>query len=695
MTPRQAEDALFDACCALGKIQGIQFRVPPGALADRECPLSLEELCAASGLRHRKVLLRDAWWRRDSGPLLAFRAPSSDGTIAPPVPLACRSGRYYVLGPNGRIRQRVDGGIAAGLEPEAYIFYRPLPGRPLKPMDLLRSGIRGQKSDLGTLLAASVLSGLLALLTPLVTRQIVDSSIAHSDRVELLHMGLALAIGAVAAALFELARGLTLLRLKSKTAITLQAALWDRLLALPVSFFRRFTVGDLTARSMGIDEVQHLLTADVTSAAFALFSALFSLAILFYYSWQLALLATGSALLLAGLTALIALRQLRHLRVLQRLSGKLASLVFALLSGIAKLRVSGTEARAFGMWAERFREQRRYSVAAQRMSNIESMLAVVHGAGTTLALFAMIGLSGGLGIGLGDYMAFNAAFAQFQAAALAASGIIPTLLAFVPTYERMKPILEAAPESNANQTNPGSLRGEIELRNVSFRYQAGPPVLEDVSFVAKPGEFVAIVGPSGSGKSTCIRLMLGFERPETGAVLVDGREIDGLNMHLVRRQLGVVLQNGRPLVGDIFHNIIGSLPLSQEDAWRAARLVGLEEEIRSMPMGMFTFVNQRGVSFSGGQRQRLLLARAVVKSPRILLLDEATSAIDNRTQDLVTRNLSELGATRVVVAHRLSTIRHADRIYVLERGRIVDQGTFDELIVRGGLFTRMAQCQMV
>jgi ABC-type bacteriocin/lantibiotic exporter with double-glycine peptidase domain len=249
------------------------------------------------------------------------------------------------------------------------------------------------------------------------------------------------------------------------------------------------------------------------------------------------------------------------------------------------------------------------------------------------------------------------------------------------------------PESNAEQADPGTLRGEVELRGLCFGYEGGPPVLADVSLRARPGEFVALVGPSGSGKSTCLRLMLGFEQPAAGSVWIDGREIGTLDMPLLRRQCGVVLQNGRPLVGDIFRNIVGSLPLTLDDAWRAARCVGLEEEIAAMPMGMFTLVNQRGASFSGGQRQRLLLARALVKRPRLLLLDEATSALDNRTQDVVTRSLSELGVTRIVVAHRLSTVRRADRIYVLERGRIVEQGTFDELVARGGLLAGMARRQ--
>jgi ATP-binding cassette subfamily C protein len=262
-------------------------------------------------------------------------------------------------------------------------------------------------------------------------------------------------------------------------------------------------------------------------------------------------------------------------------------------------------------------------------------------------------------------------------------------------HERLKPILVAAPEADPSKAEAPELAGGLELREVSFRYQPGSPlVLDGVGLAVAPGELVALVGPSGSGKSTCLRLLLGFEQPQAGHVLYDGQELSALDVHSVRRQIGVVLQNGRPLVGDIFNNIVGSRNLSLDDAWEAARMVGLEDEIRAMPMGMHTFINQRGTTFSGGQRQRILIARAIVNRPRILLLDEATSALDNRTQALVVRSLERLAATRLVIAHRLSTIANADRIYVLDRGRIVESGGYDELLRRGGFFARIVERQI-
>jgi ATP-binding cassette subfamily C protein len=265
----------------------------------------------------------------------------------------------------------------------------------------------------------------------------------------------------------------------------------------------------------------------------------------------------------------------------------------------------------------------------------------------------------------------------------------------VPTYERAKPILETLPEVDEMKADPGELTGELEVSHVSFRYREdGPIVLKDVSVQVKPGEFVALVGPSGSGKSTLFRLLLGFEKLEAGAVYYNGRDLVGLDIREVRRQIGVVLQNGKLMAGDIFTNIIGSSLLTLEDARQAARMAGLEDDLKAMPMGLHTVISEGGGTLSGGQRQRLLIARALVHRPRILFFDEATSALDNRTQAIVSESLDNLQATRIVIAHRLSTIMNADRIYVLQDGRVVQQGTYDELIQAEGVFADLAKRQM-
>ncbi|HEY9805050.1 MAG TPA: ATP-binding cassette domain-containing protein, partial [Candidatus Obscuribacterales bacterium] len=209
-----------------------------------------------------------------------------------------------------------------------------------------------------------------------------------------------------------------------------------------------------------------------------------------------------------------------------------------------------------------------------------------------------------------------------------------------------------------------------------------------------PGEFIAIVGPSGSGKSTLFRLLLGFESPQIGQVFYDRQNLLSLDIHAVRRQIGVLLQNSRTNTASIFENIAGNALITMDEAWEAARHAGFADEITAMPMGMHTVVSEGGSNLSGGQRQRLLIARALALKPRILLFDEATSSLDNQTQAIVSESLKKLQITRIVIAHRLSTIQDADRIYVLEAGRVVQQGSFQQLMSQEGLFFRLMQRQI-
>jgi NHLM bacteriocin system ABC transporter ATP-binding protein len=390
---------------------------------------------------------------------------------------------------------------------------------------------------------------------------------------------------------------------------------------------------------------------------------------------------------LLGATALTGYGQLRFQRPMYHVRGKVAGLVLQLITGIARLRVAGAEERALALWATQFSAQRRLVFRARSVANT---LAVVQSAVPLLvsvAIFALAAARLRAGLSVGAFLAFNAAFGQTLAGAFALGTALNSVLRAIPLYERLRPILEAPPEVDLARPDPGELAGAIEVSHVSFRYQPdGPLILDDVSLQARPGEFVAVVGPSGSGKSTLFRLLLGFDAPQAGSIYFDSRDLAGLDLQAVRRQMGVVLQTSKVIAGAILTNIIGGKLLTLEDAWEAARLSGLEDDIKQMPMGMHTVIPERGNTVSGGQRQRLLIARAVASRPRILLFDEATSALDNKTQAVVSRSLEQLKATRVVIAHRLSTVRHADRIYVMQVGRVVQQGSYDELAGQPGLF---------
>ncbi|HEX9944654.1 MAG TPA: NHLP bacteriocin export ABC transporter permease/ATPase subunit [Thermoanaerobaculia bacterium] len=692
----ETPDPLLAAARLVGDAQGIPIRALPdwqegGRQGDR-----FLQICEASRVRSRRVILRDDWWRRDNGPLVAFRFLDAEQKVKRAVALLPTSARSYELvDPVERTRTPVNAALAETLSGDAYMFYPPLPERPVTRGDLLRMALRGRGGDILTLLLMGAAGGLLGLLVPILTGQVFGNVIPSADRGQLGQITLALIVSALAGGVFQVTRSIAVLRLGGKADGTLQGAVWDRLLALPAAFFRRFTVGDLANRSLGINAIREMLTGNVLTSALAAIFSVFSFALLFYYSWRLALIAVALVAVLGGVTAGLTWLQLRHQRALLELQGRIASLLFGLIHGIAKLRVAGAEARAFARWAERFAEQRRKTLAAQRAANAQTVFNAVYGVLTSLAIFAVVGFSSKEAMPLGEFLAFNAAFGQFLAATLALVSVLSSVLAMVPVYERLKPILETVPEVDESKAEPGELAGEIEFSHVSFRYQEnGPLILDDVSFRAGHGEFIALVGPSGAGKSTCLRLVLGFEKPTAGSIYFDGQDLSGLAVQSVRRQIGVVLQTGRPMAGSIFSNIIGSSNLGIDAAWEAAQMAGLEDDIKGMPMGMHTVISEGAETFSGGQKQRILIARAIVHRPRIILFDEATSALDNRTQEVVSRSLERLKATRIVIAHRFSTIQNADRIYVFDAGRVVEEGTFQELLRRGGPFARLAERQI-
>ena len=457
---------------------------------------------------------------------------------------------------------------------------------------------------------------------------------------------------------------------------------------------------------MGINEVRRTLTGSTLSSILTGVFSIFSFALLFYYSPFLAFIAAGLVAVGFAVSLVCGYMQIRLQRSLSRLRGQLTGIVLQLLSGIAKFRVCGAERRAFAVWAKIYAKQKETTMKARRVSNT---LAVFN-AGFPLFCLGLIFLFaehlvphsfGGsnnfqVGLSTGSFIAFLAAFTQFMVAALQLSYTLVSVLNVVPLIERVSPILSTMPELSGVQADPGQLSGHIEVSHLAFRYKPDSPhVLRDISFSVQPGQCIAILGASGCGKSTLLRMLLGFEQPECGAVYYDKKDLSGLDILAVRRQMGVVLQQGFLMDGDILTNIIGSSPLSIDDAWEAARSAGIADEIKQMPNGMNTMITDRGSGLSGGQRQRIMIARAIATKPRILLFDEGTSALDNRTQAIVTESLARLKATRIIVAHRVSTVINADYLLVLDKGAVVESGKYDELMAKQGAFYRIAARQVM
>ncbi|MHC0061309.1 NHLP bacteriocin export ABC transporter permease/ATPase subunit [Nostoc sp. UIC 10890] len=679
---------LLVAFGAVGRSLGIEIRPPAEDLNSIKDPVAA--IAQASQIRIRRITLADGWWHQDQGAMLAYTQ------LERPVALLPTDNRDYVIfDPVARTRTPVNEAVAKTLSPLAYVLYRPLPQVALKAVDLLRFGVKGYEKDIASILVVGLLGTILGMVAPQATAILINHAIPDSDRALLWQIGLVMFAVAFGQLAFQVAQSIITLRVESATDSILQPAIWDRLLRLSPSFFRQYTSGDLVNRVMAVREIHQKLSGATQRTLLSGVFALFNLVLMFIYSWQLALVGVGLAIFAAVVTTVASFLLVKKSKKEQELNGAIQGLTVQLINGVAKLRVTMAEERAFAAWAKKYSQQIRLKASWQEIKDGISVFNEALPLVSSILLFGFAMLLMQTRLTLGTFVAFNYALTIFIKGVIDLSNTVSEIWSIVPIWERAKPIWRSQPEYDSTKVNPGQLSGRIALNRVSFRYsENGTLILNDVSLHAEPGEFIAIVGSSGSGKSTILRLLLGFETPLTGSIYYDGKDLAEMELQAVRRQLGVVLQNGKIGTGSVFDNITAGALVSLEEAWSAAQMAGFADDIKQMPMGMHTIVAEGGSNLSGGQRQRLLIARSLVSKPKIILMDEATSALDNRTQAIVTESLAKLNATRVVIAHRLSTIRNADRIYVIDAGHVVQVGNFAELLAQGGLFARLVAQQL-
>lgn len=660
---------------------------------------TVESLARASRIHTRRVRLAPGWWKKAGPSMLGFTAAEgAEGEREPLALISDDGGHYRAVNPLSGEGFDVDERTARRIARDGVVFHARLRDRIASVGEILRFALHGRAGDVRVVLALGLLGGLAGLLPPILTGQILVEIIPRRDfPLAVVTFGalLMVALGSIA---FEVVRGLAALRIESRVDERLQTAVWSRLVSLPTRFFRRFTAGDLANRAVGIAAARQALTGALVQAGMGLIISTFSLGLLFYFSGSLALLVTAMLLFMTGLNWFVSWRQLRHYREVHRVQGELSGFVFQLITGLAKLRVANAENHVLANWARRYATQKKENLAALHWAAGQQVLGAAFQPLSLIVIFATIYhvvWGDGSSFDLFAFLCFNAAFGQLTAGVNSLTGAASAVIGVLPLIERARPILDTEPEASEG-IDPGELKGDIEFENVRFRYSDDSPnAVDGVSFGIRQGDYVAFVGPSGSGKSTIYRLLLGFETPDSGTVFLDGHNLASLDLARVRGRLGVVLQHGQIVAGSIYENIAGMSPLSSEDAWAAARGAALEDDIRAMPMGMRTMLPEGGAGLSVGQKQRLLIARALARKPRVLLFDEATSALDNRAQARVQDSLRQLGVTRLVIAHRLSSIRDVDRIFVMQEGRIVERGTYEELIGREGVFATLSRRQLV
>ncbi|MFF7674106.1 NHLP bacteriocin export ABC transporter permease/ATPase subunit [Actinacidiphila glaucinigra] len=685
-----SDDTTYAVCRQVAEAAGITL-VPPsrgGAVSDRMDPV--ERLALTSGIRSRPVRLDGEWWRENTGPLVGRRAASGA-----PVALLWRRGGYEAVGPGGSSRVRVAEYNAEDFEQRADMLYRPLPERGTGLTRLLRFSLRGSFGDLRNLVLSSLVTVGLGALVPIATGQVLGTYVPDAETGLIVQAALAVAVTGLVCAAFMLTQNLTVLRIEGRIEATLQPAVWDRLLRLPTGFFAGRSTGELASAAMGISAIRRVLAGVGPVAVQATTVGAMNLVLLLLYSVPLALAALGMLVVIGALLLGLGLWELRWQRRLVELGNKLNNEAFQTLRGLPKLRVAAAESFAYAAWARRFARSRELQRRAGRVKNITTVLNAVYLPLCSLIMFMLLAGPARGSLSASGFLTFSTAMTMLLTSVTQLTGALLSAAAVLPMYEQVKPILDEAPEVRGGSNQPGVLSGAIEARNLSFRYSDdGPLVLDDVSLRVGPEEFVAIVGPSGCGKSTLLRLLIGFDRPASGSVLYDGQDLAALDQGAVRRQCGVVLQNAQPFTGSILDCICGAEAYSQEEAMEAAAMAGLAEDIKRMPMGLHTMI-AGGSTISGGQRQRLMIAQALIRRPRVLFLDEATSALDNETQRIVIDSTRRLRASRVVIAHRLSTVLDADRVVVMEDGRVVEQGRPADLLANpGGRLRELVRRQM-
>ncbi|AXE90696.1 NHLP bacteriocin export ABC transporter permease/ATPase subunit [Streptomyces sp. Go-475] len=668
-------DATYAACKLVGQAAGLSLTEPTqkGTGGDRLDPV--EQIALASRVRTRAVRLDGRWWRDNVGPLVGQRALSGA-----PVALLWRRGGYVAVHPSTGRETPIEKANADEFEPRAVMFYRPLPERGLSPLRLLRFCMRGMRGDLTALLLSGLVTVAIGALVPVATGKVLGEFVPKAQTDLIVQVCLAVMLSSVVAAAFMLLQNLTILRIEGRIEATLQPAVWDRLLRLPTKFFTERSTGELASAAMGISSIRRLLAGVGPTVAQSVTVGAMNLGLLFWFSVPMAMAAIGMLVVIAAVFLGLGLWQVRWQRRLVVLSNKLNNQAFQTLRGLPKLRVAAAENYAYAAWASEFARSRELQQKVGRIKNLTTVLGAVYLPLCTLLMFMLLAGPARGSMSAAAFLTFNTSVTMVLTSVTQLTGAFVSAVAALPLFEEIKPVLDATPEVRTASTRPGPLTGAIEARRVSFRYaDDGPLVLDDVSFEVRPGEFVAIVGPSGCGKSTLLRMLIGFDRPVSGSVLYDGQDLAALDQSAVRRQCGVVLQHAQPFTGSILDVICGTEPYTPEEAMAAAEMAGLAEDIKRMPMGLHTIVSGSG-AVSGGQRQRLMIAQALIRRPRILFFDEATSALDNETQRTVIESTKALNATRVVIAHRLSTVMDADRVVVMEDGKVIQQGPPAQLL---------------
>lgn len=678
---------LESALSIIGKRVGFQLKMPEQLYGTLERQLMM--IATNSGFRIQKMMLhKQNWWKKDNGPLLAVHR---------------ETGKFYALIPqstggyisNSQNYQKITDSNAADFEDIVYGFFLPFPDHVIRIWDVIKLTLGSTKYELYSLFFTQIIIGLLGILVPILFGSIIDAAIPLSSRSLLNQIILGLIVATLCSVILSILQSIAFLRIKIKSNNFMESALWERLLRIDLSFFRKYGVGEIIDRINGINIINSTISASFLKLLLSGTWAFFSIASIFYYESTLGWFLIFTTLIMSLFLFMSSLTQLYFNKRLQNIEGRSTNLLIQMISGIKKIRTTHSENIFYKRWIDLLTAQLTYTLKANTIlimvKSIQSftmiiLILIIYNHIVTLMIEQTP-------LELGVFITINGLIGMYTTSFLTLTSTLLSYLHLIPTYERITPIFEAIPESRLNEykVHPYNDISEISLENVSFSYENTTfQTIQNVSLKINKGDFVAFVGSSGSGKSTLLRLILGLESPQEGKILFDGIDIKQMPIQWLRSQFGIVLQTTNLINGTLFDNVTGfDNTRTIEDVHEALRLVNLEEELKKFPMGLETIVMNNGAGLSLGQRQRILIARALCRKAKILILDEATSALDSLNQSIIHENINKLNLTRIVVAHRLTTIQLADTIHVFNKGIHMESGTYNELTKKDSHFNKI------
>lgn len=675
--------------CNSQKVSIAPFEKMKEACGDK---FNISDIARISHFAYREIVLNQGWEKEDGGCFITFTDKKK-----PVVCLSKGTHSYILWDVENNCTLPCTKKVVSTLSPKAYMIYSPLPNKKLNWKDMVGYCVRRiRAADIALLAFLTIVTSLIGILTPSISSKIYDEYIPLGARTVLLQIGCLLGSFMISNIMFSVVKNIASFRISSRMAYDMQSAVYDRLFNLPESFFRDYESADLAQRVMATNRIVGNIANVIISTAVALVFAVVYFVKMSGYSWKLTLIGLLLVAVYGLLYYLISARALKYKTRAIELDGKTSSLMYQFLNGIAKIRIAGVEDRALYEYLKPYVEQRNEEQKKEKILDLGAVINLVSASIFSIVFYVII-IKGNTEISLGAFVAFNTLFGSFSAYVLQLINSFVTYKNEKPNIDRLKPIFEALPEFDDAKELPGNISGGIEINNVSFSYSKDSPlVLDGVTLDIKPGEYVGLVGSSGCGKSTLMKLLLGFEKPNSGKIYYDNKDIESVDKRELRKKMGVVLQDGKLISGSIFENITITAPnATVKDVNAVVEAVGLKDDIAAMPMGLHTVLSEDCGTISGGQQQRILIARAIISNPKILFFDEATSALDNITQSMVCETLEKMDSTRIVIAHRLSTIIKCDRIIVLDKGHVVEQGTYEELMENNGLFYQLASRQMV